>query len=75
MLAADAALNPKVDSLEALKVNADVGPSLLDTKAGLQFGAQAKGPWSENEMRVGLVPFADAGSSGAGYRIWLRTGG
>jgi DUF1680 family protein len=75
VLAADAALNPKVDSLEALKVNADVGPSLLDTKAGLQFGAQAKGPWSENEMRVGLVPFADAGSSGAGYRIWLRTGG
>ncbi len=75
VLAADAALNPKVESTEALKVNADVEPSLLDAKGGLQFGAQAKGPWSGNEMRIELVPFADAGSSGGGYRVWLRAGG
>jgi DUF1680 family protein len=75
VLAADAALNPTVESLEALKVNADVEPSLLDAKAGLEFGAQARGPWSASEMRVELVPFADAGSKGGGYRVWLRTGG
>lgn len=75
VLAADAALNPKLDSLEALKMNADVEPSLLNANVGLQFGAQAKGPWDENEIRVELVPFADAGSSGGQYRVWMRTGG
>jgi DUF1680 family protein len=75
VLAADTSRNPKLDSLEALKMNASVAPRLLDATGGLQFDARAKGPWDENEVRVELVPFADAGSTGGQYRVWMRTEG
>jgi hypothetical protein len=75
VLAVDATRNPRLDSLEELRMSADVEPSLLDTKVGLQFSAQARRPWDEKEVRVKLVPFADAGSSGGQYSVWMRTGG
>ena len=75
VLAADAIRNPGLESLEALPMNAVVEPSLLDTKVGLQFSAKATRPWDGKEVSVELVPFADAGSSGGQYSVWLRTGG
>jgi DUF1680 family protein len=74
ILAADTTENPKVGSLEALQVDAAGEPLLVDGSGGLHFSARARGLWDENERKVGLVPFADAGSSGGRYRVWMRTG-
>jgi uncharacterized protein len=74
VLAADATQNPNLGSLEALQVNLKVEPSLKATKDRLEFTARAKAIWGEGEGSVGLVPFADAGSSGGQYRVWMRTG-
>jgi DUF1680 family protein len=73
VLAVDAARNPGLDSLEELRMNADVGPSLLDSGVGLHFGSQAMRPWDKKEVRIELVPFADAGSSGGRYSVWMRS--
>ncbi|HEY4989243.1 MAG TPA: beta-L-arabinofuranosidase domain-containing protein, partial [Opitutaceae bacterium] len=74
ILAADATQNPKSGPLEALQVNANVGPSLASPRGGLEFVARAKGAWGGGEGSVALVPFADAGSSGGQYKVWMRTG-
>jgi hypothetical protein len=31
-----------------------------------------RGPWDKDDQPVSLVPFADAGSSGGRYSVWLR---
>ncbi len=75
VLAADAMRIPKIDTLEELQMNAEFAPILLNTKGGLLFGAQGKRPWGEGWGEIELVPFADAGSSGGKYRVWMRARG
>jgi DUF1680 family protein len=75
VLAADATRNPGIDSLAGLLMNADFEPGLLNAEVGLRFGAQGKRSWDASWAGVELVPFADAGSSGGQYRVWMRTKG
>jgi DUF1680 family protein len=75
ILAADSTQNPKINLLESLKMNIGVMPRLLGTGEGLTFSARTKDLWDRNETDIELVPFADAGSSGGQYRVWLRAGG
>lgn len=73
VLAADSARNPKVESIPALRLAPDAEPVLTASTGGLLFRARLRGPWEDAPVDVTLVPFADAGSSGGEYRIWLRT--
>jgi DUF1680 family protein len=74
VLAVDAARNPKMDSLRALRLAADAEPALTASAGGLLFRSRMRAPWDEAPRDVMLVPFADAGASGGEYCIWLRAG-
>ncbi|HVU16911.1 MAG TPA: beta-L-arabinofuranosidase domain-containing protein [Candidatus Didemnitutus sp.] len=72
VLAADEAMNPKLGQLSALRVlsKAEIRPAGRDQ--GLRFTVPVLTVWEDTPKDLTLVPFADAGASGAGYRVWLR---
>lgn len=72
ILAADAGVGPKPDSLQGLRLAPGTAPLLLPGTGGLHFQAKARGTWDKDLHPLELVPFADAGASGSEYRVWLR---
>jgi DUF1680 family protein len=72
ILAADISRNGKMESPESLLMDSRFAPTIADASGDLQFSARARGPWDKDDVPVSLVPFADAGSSGGRYSVWLR---
>jgi hypothetical protein len=73
VLAADSRMNPKGDAPESLQMDPKFAPTLAASSGDLVFLAKARGPWDADDQPVSLVPFADAGSTGGSYGIWLRS--
>ena len=61
-----------MESPESLLMDSRFAPTIADASGDLQFSARARGPWDKDDVPVSLVPFADAGSSGGRYSVWLR---
>jgi DUF1680 family protein len=74
ILAADTAVNPQAESLQALRLVPGAEPSLVANAGGLHFQSKVRGIWDTSTQLVTLVPYADAGASGGEYRVWLRAG-
>ena len=74
ILAADAGVGPKFESLQALRVAPGTEPRPEASDGGLRFEAKVRGIWDRDLHPLTLVPFADAGASGSEYRVWLRAG-
>ena len=74
ILAADTAVNPQAESLQALRLVPGAEPSLVANAGGLHFQSKVRGIWDRDLHPLTLVPFADAGASGSEYRVWLRAG-
>ncbi len=74
ILAADAKNNPQLESLQALRLAPSADPALASSNGALSFTCKVRGLWDTDLHNVTLVPFADAGSSGSEYRVWLRAG-
>ena len=72
VLAVDSASNPRLDSLQALRVAGEAGPVLAGAGEALSFRVRARGAWDDAPRDYTLVPFADAGAAGGPYRVWLR---
>lgn len=72
ILAADAGVGPKPDSLQGLRLAPGTAPELLPSQGVLHFQAKARGTWDKDLHPLELVTFADAGASGSEYRVWLR---
>jgi hypothetical protein len=72
VLAADTAQNRRLKSLEELRVAGDAKPALISKAGDLTFGLRASGAFDDSPNEITLVPFADAGSTGGQYRVWLR---
>jgi uncharacterized protein len=72
VLAVDTARNRKLEDLGALRLGKGSQPGLSSASGDLTFDLAAWGPWDERPRDVTLVPFADAGSTGGEYRVWLR---
>jgi DUF1680 family protein len=72
ILAVDAAQNPKLESLESLRLAKGAEPALASSSGTLAFSLDAWDRPDESPRGVTLVPFADAGAAGGRYRVWLR---
>ncbi len=72
ILAADSALNPQVESVQALRLAGNPEPVPAGPAGALRFSTSVRGPWDNAPRAITLVPFADAGATGGEYRVWLR---
>jgi DUF1680 family protein len=72
ILAVDSAENRGPDSFESLRVEKGAVPTLASSSGSLMFALATSAFPGETAQSVTLVPFADAGSAGGQYRIWLR---
>jgi hypothetical protein len=76
VLAYDAGKNPGLPSPAALGfVEFSKPPFTLQAGAALVFEAAVRSARQPQPVRASFVPFADAGSEGGLYRVWLRTPG
>ncbi len=72
VLAVDTAQNRQLEDLEAVRLAKGAEPALSSSSGNLTFALSAWGVWDDKSRDLTLVPFADAGSTGGEYRVWLR---
>jgi uncharacterized protein len=74
VLAYDAALNPAL-APATIRLAGDKPPRLAPGGGPLQFLADVDSPKSSGPQTAVFVPFADAGSTGGDYQVWLPAPG
>ena len=75
ILALDLQLNPEYrvyDAPQFIRAFDDQPPTLLRDPGRLVFQSTARGEWDVRAHPIKLVPFADAGTGGLNYTVWLR---
>ena len=75
VLACDQKQNPDLPAPSALGLVASQPPFTLKTGDGLAFEAKVVGRTGSEPRSATFETFADAGSDGGAYRIWLRAPG
>jgi hypothetical protein len=75
VLAYDQNLNPGLPASRAIGVTEAQPPLVLKPGSSLAFQGRVRGRASGEPMTATFVPFADAGSTGGAYRVWLRAPG
>ena len=75
VLAYDEARNPGLPRASAVGLARDSTTLLLQPRTSLVFQGSVVGRMGDGPKEANFVPFADAGSTGGNYRVWLRAPG
>lgn len=75
VLAYDQAKNPGLPSASAIGLIRESSDLKLQPGTSLAFRGPVVGRKGESKTQALFVPFADAGSTGGDYRVWLRAPG
>ncbi len=74
VLAYDQARNPGLPSASAIGLVGESAPLTIQPGPSLAFRGPVAGRQGDRPIQAVFVPFADAGSTGGVYRVWLRAG-
>ena len=75
VLAYDEARNPGLPRASAVGLARESTTLLLQPRTSLVFQGSVVGRMGDGPKEANFVPFADAGSTGGKYRVWLRAPG
>ena len=75
VLAYDEARNPGLPRASAVGLARESTTLLLQPRTSLVFQGSVVGRMGDGPKEANFVPFADAGSTGGEYRVWLRAPG
>lgn len=75
VLAFDAKLNPALPQTGAVGLVADADQLSLKDEPGLMFAGRVRSVGQADPQAATFVPFADAGSEGGFYRVWMAAPG
>lgn len=75
VLAFEAKLNPALSQTGAVGLVADLGQVSLKDETGLMFAGRVRSAGQADPQAATFVPFADAGSEGGFYRVWMGAPG